>query len=129
METQLYDQAVKCRDTYKPPAKLVIRGEIYMAELPEGVQSEQTGYKPVVVIVQNDAGNTYSSTTIVAVITSKTKSNIPTHFDIELLKTSTVLCEQIQTISKSRLRKRMGKLTPQQMEELDYRIKVSLGLI
>lgn len=83
------------------------RGEIYYANLDPVVGSEQGGVRPVV-IIQNDVGNMYSSTTMVAAITSsKTKHNIPTHIEIYssdcLPKKSLVLMEQIRTIDKTRL--------------------------
>ena len=57
----------------------VRRGDIYFADLSPVVGCEQGGIRPVL-IVQNDTGNKYSPTTIVAIITTrKTKANLPTH--------------------------------------------------
>lgn len=80
--------------------KQIKRGEIYYADLSPIVGSEQGGLRPVLVL-QNDMGNRYSPTTIVAAITSReTKSDLPTRVKIDAdgLKTaSTVLLEQIRT--------------------------------
>lgn len=92
--------------------KQIKRGEIYYADLSPIVGSEQGGLRPVLVL-QNDMGNRYSPTTIVAAITSReTKSDLPTHVKIDAdgLKTaSTVLLEQIRTIDKSRLGQYVGR--------------------
>ena len=61
---------------------MIQRGEIYLAKLSPVVGSEQGGIRPVV-IVQNNKGNRFSPTVIVAAITSsKTKPNLPTHIRI-----------------------------------------------
>ena len=82
--------------------KEVKRGEIYSADF----GSEQGGVRPVL-ILQNNTGNKYSPTTIVAAITGrKSKAALPTHVAITTsgLKTeSTVLLEQIRTIDNGRL--------------------------
>lgn len=86
--------------------KEIKRGEIYAADFGAGFGSEQGGVRPVL-ILQNNTGNKYSPTTIVAAITSrKTKTALPTHVAIMTsgLKTeSTVLLEQIRTIDNGRL--------------------------
>lgn len=59
----------------------VRRGDIYHADLDPVFGSEQGGYRPVLVI-QNNIGNQYSPTVIVAAITSKEKMKLPTHIGI-----------------------------------------------
>ena len=61
-----------------------LRGQLYYADLSKGVGSEQEGYRPVL-IIQNDVGNKYSPTVIVAAVTSKVgvKPKLPTHCFIE----------------------------------------------
>lgn len=101
------------------------RGEIYFAELGDVIGSEQGGGRPVL-IIQNDVGNKYSPTTIVATITtSKIKHDIPTHYKTMLLKPSIILFEQIRTIDKSRIRKYIGYVDPKKWEK---QLKISLGL-
>lgn len=107
------------------------RGEIYFM-YGDGHGSVQTGYRPVIV-VQNDIGNHFSPTTIVCSITSARKKPLPTHLSIGinggLYKESTILCEQIQTVSKKDLKHYVGFISDQRiMKELDRRILISLGL-
>ena len=83
------------------------RGDVYYADLSPVVGSEQGGTRPVL-ILQNNIGNKYSPTVIVAAITSKIgKSKVPTHVlmgkDKELTENSVALLEQIRTIDKQRL--------------------------
>ncbi len=63
--------------------KDIKRGKIYLANLSPIVGSEQDGYRPVL-IIQNDSGNHFSTTTIVAAITSQVhKNRLPTHVLID----------------------------------------------
>lgn len=103
--------------------------EIYMCDLGDkGVGSEQKYIRPVV-IIQNDIGNKYSPTTIVAVATtSKTKKDIPTHLHKRILEDSIILFEQIKTIDKRRLIRKVGELSPKEIKEAKEKIKISLGL-
>ena len=61
--------------------KKILRGDMFYANLGRGIGSEQKGYRPVLVI-QNDVGNKFSSTIIVATITSRVgiKAKLPTHY-------------------------------------------------
>ena len=112
--------------------KKISRGEIYVADLNPYQGFEQGGIRPVV-ILQNDTGNYFSSTTIVASLTSRTvkKENLPTHVFIDsredLEHDSIILCEQIRTIDKSRLIRYLGKLDEYEMEEVEDALNVSLG--
>lgn len=87
-----------------------------------------------IVILQNDVGNTYSPTTIIAPISrrSHTKANLPTHYPIEpsagLAQPSVVLLEQIRVIDRERLQRRIGMLSANNMRGIDNAIKVSVGL-
>lgn len=109
----------------------VKRGELYLADLGPASGSEQRGRRPVL-IIQNDKGNTYSPTTIVAAITgSGTKSKLPTHVPIHvgcLEKPSIVLLEQVRTIDKNRLWYYIGRLDQEEMGKVDQAIAVSFGL-
>ena len=109
------------------------RGDIYYADLGTGMGSEQSGYRPVI-IIQNNIGNKYSSTVIVAAITTKIKSNdlLPTHCLIQagnvLKETSVILLEQIRTIDKVRLKKYVGKIDHSCFKGINRSLKASLGL-
>ena len=105
------------------------RGEIYYADLSPVVGSEQGGYRPVL-ILQNNKGNKYSTTVIVAPISSRmTKNDLPTHVIIEpsfLEKKSVILLEQIRTIDKKRIDEKLGCLSLEIMERVNQAIKTSL---
>lgn len=111
----------------------VRRGDVFFADLSPVVGSEQGGIRPVLV-VQNDVGNRYSPTVIVAAITSQiAKGKLPTHVDLKapdygLDRDSVILLEQIRTIDKRRLRERIGRLEGEVMEHVDEALFVSLGL-
>jgi len=105
------------------------RGQIWMADLGEGLGSEQHGTRPVV-ILQNDVGNLHSPTTIIAPITDCNKRYMPTHQEIwSTEKPSVVLLEQIRTVCKSRLLFQTGEyLSKYEMNGVDQKILISLGL-
>ena len=108
----------------------VKRGQVFFADLGTTQGSEQGGYRPVL-IVQNDVGNSHSTTTIVAPITSATKKFLPTHYLIgnhNGLRSGLVLCEQIRTIDKGRLRRYVCDFTAEQMQEVNKCIMNSLGM-
>lgn len=112
---------------------MVMRGEIYSADLDPVVGSEQGGLRPVL-IVQNNVGNRYSPTVIILAMTSQIqKARLPTHVYIPaaghgLQKDSVVLAEQIRTLDKRRLRERIGVLSAEYMERIARALAVSLGL-
>ena len=113
--------------------EIVKRGDIYYANLSPVIGSEQGGLRPVL-IVQNDIGNKYSPTTIVACLSSKiyTKHHLPTHHllpeGIGLKYKSMVMCEQIRVIDKSRLLKKIATVGRLDMMAIDRKIKISLDL-
>lgn len=112
---------------------VVKRGDIFYADLSPVIGSEQGGTRPVLV-VQNDIGNRYSPTVIVAAITSQiNKAKLPTHIEISaevygLTKDSVILLEQIRTIDKKRLREKIDHLTDELMEKVDDSLGISFGL-
>ena len=112
---------------------MIKRGDIIYADLSPVIGSEQGGVRPVIVI-QNDVGNKYSPTIIVAAITSQlNKSKLPTHIEIDgpefsLPKDSVILLEQIRTIDKKRLREKIGTVTDKLMAKVDAGLKISLAL-
>lgn len=113
---------------------MIKRGEIYYADLSPVVGSEQGGNRPVL-IVQNDVGNRFSPTVIVAAITSQSeKKNIPTHVpvtgtDCGLPRDSVILLEQVRTIDKARLGERIGRLSPANMESVGKCLGISFGIV
>lgn len=111
---------------------IVKKGDLYFADLSPVVGSEQGGIRPVLV-VQNDVGNKFSPTIIVAAITSQTKAKLPTHVELAaadggLSKNSVVLLEQLRTIDKRRLKEHIGTLSEKQLPTVDQALSVSLGI-
>lgn len=110
-----------------------LRGDMYCADLGKGIGSEQEGYRPVV-IVQNDIGNRYSTTVIVAALSSKVraKARLPTHYCLDavcgLQTPSVVLLEQLRTVDKRRFGRYIGRLDKEHMEGLNHALAVSIGL-
>jgi mRNA interferase MazF len=113
---------------------MVKRGEIYYANLSPVIGSEQGGRRPVL-IVQNDVGNRYSPTVIVAAITAQiSKGKLPTHVelpaaDCHLERDSVVLLEQLRTLDKRRLGEKVTVLQPKYMSKIDKAIGISIGLV
>lgn len=109
------------------------RGDIYYADLSPVIGSEQGGLRPVL-IIQNNIGNRFSPTVIVAAITSKiSKPKMQTHVAIAkspngLEKDSVVLLEQVRTIDKRRLKQHVACLDAMHMKQVDRALEVSLGL-
>ena len=103
--------------------------DVYYCEFGTNLGSEQSGLRPCV-ILQNDKGNKYSPTTIVAPITSAMKKKLPTHYELRLESVhGTILLEQLRTIDKSRLIKYCGSIEDWQLQKkIDKLVKISLGL-
>ena len=93
------------------------------------IGSEQGGIRPVL-IIQNDVGNCYSPTVIVAAITSRPNKHwIPTHIELRgLHNDSVILLEQVRTIDRIRLRGYVGSLSGAMMRKVDEAILVSFGV-
>ena len=110
---------------------MIRRGDVYYADLSPVVGSEQGGVRPVVV-VQNDKGNRYSKTIIVAPISKKmSKPPIPTHVifsDDSLSYVSMILCEQLRTIDRKRLGQWICTLDEKTLEKINRAIRVSLSI-
>lgn len=110
----------------------ISKGDIYYASLDPIVGSEQNGTRPVV-IIQNDIGNKYSPTVLVAPLTSKIKSkpNLPTHILVKsehIKHNSIVLLEQIRVLDKSRLISYVDTLTKEEIKKLDIGIIKSFNI-
>lgn len=109
------------------------RGQIWYADLSPVKGSEQGGVRPVL-IIQNDKGNQYAPTTIIAPITSRhTKSKIPTHIWLSIATSglsvnSMVELEQVRVIDKVRLIQYMGYIQEGEQRLVDEAIKISLGV-
>lgn len=110
------------------------RGDVFFAELSPVVGSEQGGIRPVLVI-QNDIGNRFSPTVIIAAITAQIqKAKLPTHVEIDAEmhgfdRDSVILLEQIRTIDKQRLTDKITHLDDDTMRKVDEALQISVGLI
>jgi len=108
------------------------RGEIYWVDWDPARGSEQAGERPAL-IIQNDIGNKFSPTTIVASCSTAFEKSYPflvsiTARESGLPKDSKVNLSAIMTIDKSRLRDKCGMLSETKMAEVDKAIKHSLAL-
>jgi mRNA interferase MazF len=110
------------------------RGDIYLVNFDPTLGSEIRKTRPAL-ILQNDVANSHSPITIVAAISSQFDETLyPTEVLIEppeggLTANSVVLLNQIRSIDKQRLIKRLGTVTPETMQQIDRALQVSLGLI
>jgi mRNA interferase MazF len=110
------------------------RGDVYLVSFDPTQGSEIRKTRPAV-IVQNDISNEYSQLTIVAAVTSK--FTLPLYpFEVMLNKgeagldsESTVLLNQLRSVDKVRLKRRLGKVKPSTLEKINQAIKITLGLI
>ncbi len=109
------------------------RGDIFIADLDPVVGSEQGGVRPVL-IVQNERGNRFSPTVICAAMTSKIgKNDLPTHVwiasgDSGLKSDSLVLCEQIRTLEKQRLRVKAGEIGGLCIQRVDQALRCAMAI-
>ena len=108
------------------------RGDIYLVELEPRIGFVQGGTRPVIVL-QNNCGNFFAPTIIVAPLTANIykKRNLPTHYLLNnnnVLYPSIVMLEQITTIDKRQVSRYIGKVSRQEMENISECIEKSLGL-
>lgn len=112
---------------------MIRRGEIYWVDWSPGRGSEQSGRRPALVI-QNDIGNQYSPTTIIAAVSTQAPpKSYPFHVRITptesgLSADSVIKCEQIITIDKDRLGERIGSIPVARMRDVENALHRSLGL-
>jgi mRNA interferase MazF len=111
------------------------RGEVWDVNWSPGRGAEQQGIRPAL-IIQNDRGNASSSypLTIVASM-SRTERELPLHVRIApteengLTDYTDVKCEQVMTIEKTRLLRRRGVITSEELSRVDLALRLSLNLI
>lgn len=111
--------------------QIVERGDIWFSNLPQGTGCEFYGDHPVL-IIQNQKGQRYSPTAIVACISSKLKKpNQPTHVPLNepfLDQPSQVCLVMIKTIDNSRLKWKMGSVSKMKQKQIDSALAFSVGL-
>ncbi len=117
------------------PNRLTLqRGEVVLVNFDPTVGSEIKKIRPAL-ILQNDIANRHSPVTIVATISSQIDATV---YPIEVLispseggvsKPSLILLNQIRTIDKQRVIKKIGRLKPETMTRVDQALQISLGLV
>ena len=113
-------------------SKDIKRGEIYWVDWSPGRGSEQSGLRPAL-IIQNDIGNKYSPTTIIAAVTTAATKTYPftvkvTAKESGLPKDSTINLAILMTIDKARLADKCGEISKAKTAEVDEATKASLGM-
>lgn len=107
------------------------RGDIVRIDTNKGIGHVQLGNRPALV-VSNDVGNNYSKILIVAPMTGILKKlQLPTHVILNgygLDYTSVVMCEQLQTINKDEVTKKIGSLNQEDLSKIDTALRVSLNV-
>jgi mRNA interferase MazF len=111
------------------------RGEIYLFAFDPSVGREIKKTRPAL-IIQNDVGNRYGDLTIMAAITSKIS---PVIYPVEVIVQpsranglrvlSAILLDQVRTVDKQRLIKRLESVDPSVLNKVDEAIQISLGLL
>lgn len=109
------------------------RGFMYWANMPEGVWNDAKNNKQrPVVIVSNNTNNQFSNSILVVPCTTKDpdKSPLPTHHVVKLHSegTSLILCENLTNILKSSLTGFIGMLDPEDIEQVNKKIAIAVGL-
>lgn len=114
----------------KRKLKNVKKFDIFYADLGQTIGSEQAGIRPVL-IVQNDIGNKFSTTTIVLPLTKRIERNkkLPVHIPINAIgnkiKKGTIMAEQIRAIDKKRLLFFVVKLPFEYREQVRKAINIA----
>ena len=109
----------------------MIRGEIFMVDLPRTTTSLQSGSRPCVLISNNKA-NTYSPMVHIIPLTSRNKNNLPTHVEVDkncgLLVTSIALCEQSMLIPKEYIKEKVGKCDSNTIKKIEKALSIQFGM-
>ncbi len=110
----------------------ILKGEIYLADLSPTIGSEISKKRPVL-IVSNDINNKHSDTVSIVPKTSTTLKIYP--FEVFLPKEegnlkndSKVKCNQIRTIDKQRIEKKIGTISPEKVNEIERAILIHLDI-
>lgn len=111
------------------------RGEIVLVDLNPARGAENRKTRPCV-IIQNDIGNRFSPLTIIAVITNQKEisKKFPTDIWVEKGKggldyPSIIQCDQIRTVDKRRIIKKIGTIDKSIMKDVGRALKISLDLL
>ena len=106
----------------------MLRGTIHYILEGAHTGSEQSAGRPAV-IVSNDVNNAHSSVVEVVFLTTSPKNKLPTHVTIKSsVKVSIALCEQVTSVSTSRVGDYVGTCSAQEMAEIEKAICTSLAI-
>ena len=125
LKAELYAEEMRLQD--------IKRGQIVMLDLPTVSGSVQNGLRPCVIISNNKA-NKFSPNVIAVPLTSRNKKDMPTHYALQPSKinglkvTSTILAEQILTVSKNAIKRVIGVVEDQHIDNVNRIIKESISL-
>ena len=108
------------------------RGEIWLVGLDPTTGREQAGMRPALVI-SVDIFNHGAAELVVAIPITSREKGVPLHIKVDppeggLSLTSYVKCEDVRSISTSRLIRKLGDVSPQTIESVEDRLKILLGL-
>ena len=126
-----FERSAICSEKTRHRGEKLKRGDIYFINRKShpNTGSEQQSGRPAI-IVSNNVGNCCSQVLEVVYMTTKYKPSLPTHVEINsVLNPSTALCEQINTISKARLGRYIGRVSKEELSGIDNALLISLGLL
>ena len=103
------------------------KGDVLFVDFGEQEGSVQKG-KRYAIVVSNNVGNKYSTTIMVVPTTTKKKANLPTHFNTRIERDSTILCENIMTISKDQVIRKYNTLSNDDIKKLNHCLKIAMTL-
>lgn len=112
----------------------MLRGELHQANLDPTTGSEQGGTRPVLIVSRNALNANAPIVTVVPLTSRDNQRRLyPTHVELRagegaLAKGSVVLCEQVRAVSKNRLTKKIGQISPQMLAIVDSTLKIALDL-
>lgn len=105
------------------------RGDVYYVKAVGYSFGDERSADRLALIVSNDKNNTFSNVVEIVYLTSQEKKDLPTHVKVRCKGVpSTVMCEQINSIAKSRLTEHMATLTPSEMQMVDIALSISIGV-
>jgi mRNA interferase MazF len=108
------------------------RGDVFMVNLDPTIGHEQAGQRPALIVSDDLLNHSPTGLIIIAPITG-TDRGIPAHVRVAaheggLTKASVIMADQIRTVSRQRLGRRLGAISPATMTEVDVRLRLVLGL-